>query len=386
MADHAILSASSGKKWITCPPSARLEENFPNETSAAAAEGTKCHELMELQARFEYFGENFPEHLNTVDKRRAKGFTEQMVEVVLEFMTEAKKITDPLKASGKPFVVLVEQRLDYSPWVPEGFGTGDLIIVAGHCVWVRDLKYGKGVPVASEEDYQMMLYGLGAHNELAMAFDDISEFDLGIIQPRINNNSSWRITTDNLLAWGESIKPIAQLAWEGKGEFKPGEHCESGFCRARFTCQARASACLAASAGLTPAGLMMPDEIAALLPQLASIEKWAKGLAEYAQKTAIEERVAYPGYKLVEGKSNRFIADQRLAQIRLTANGYTSFMTEPALVGITALEELVGGKKAFVDLLGDIVQKPAGKPTLVPESDKRPVWQGSTTADSDFAD
>ena len=388
MADHALLSASGAKKWVTCPPSARLEETFPDETSSAAAEGTKAHELVELMAREQFLDQPAPGHLLTPAGLAEAGFTHAMIEAAREFIVECKKIIDPLKASGKPYTVLIEQRLDYSPWVPEGFGTGDLVIVSGHCVWVRDFKYGKGVPVDSEENYQMMLYGLGAHNELSFAYEDINEFDLGIVQPRIHNNSSWRITTKDLLAWGEMIKPIAQLAWEGKGEFKPGPHCESSFCRARFTCKARASACLAASAGITSPDLMLAEEITELLPELESIEKWAKGLREYALKQAVDHGARYEGFKLVEGRSNRFITDKKVAMVRLTANGYPQpgFMTEPELVGVTALEELIGSKKGFNELLGDLVSKPPGKPALVPISDKRPEWQPVGSADELFID
>lgn len=383
MAEHAILSASGSKKWLTCTPSARLEETFPDETSEFAAEGTKAHDLMEIVAKYHYHGVG---ERMTPEELVALGYTTEMQDVVREFMTEAMKITEPLRISGKPFVVLVEQRLDYSDWVPKGFGTGDLVVVSGSCVWVRDLKYGKGVPVDSEDNTQMMLYGLGAYNELAMAYDDIREFDLGIVQPRINNNSSWRVTMKDLLSWGELIKPVAQKAWDGKGEFVPGPHCDSGFCRARFTCQARAQACLDESATLNKGETLTPKEIAALLPKLEGIEKWAKGLREYALKQAVDSGVRFDGYKLVEGKSNRYITDKKTAAVRLVANGFPqeAILSEPELIGITALEEVVGSKKVFTELLGDLIAKPVGKPTLVAVSDKRPEWKPANTADEDF--
>lgn len=380
MAEHAVLSASGAKKWMTCTRSARFEEQFPDEQSSYAAEGSKAHELMEILAREQFFGEVCPD----LDA----GFNVQMLDAVNVFIAEANAIIEPLKAAGRPFTILIEQRLDYSPWVPEGFGTGDLVIVSGHCIWVRDFKYGTGVPVPSEENYQMMLYGLGAYNELSIAYDDIREIDVGIVQPRIGNNSSWRTTLDNLLAWGDLVKPIADKAFAGEGDFVPGDHCDTGFCRGRAVCKARASACLDTTAGLASADTLSPAEIADLLPKLDGIEKWSKGLREYALKQAVDHGVNFPGYKLVEGRSNRYIADKSTARIRLTANGYpeAGFMTTPDLVSITALEELIGSKKAFTELLGDIVQKPAGKPTLVPLDDKRPEWQGSTSADDDFAD
>lgn len=388
MAKHAILGASSSKKWLTCTPSARLEELLPNEDSAASLEGTKAHDLLEIVAKELYHGVASPLELRTQAGLVEAGYTVEMLEAVREFLALAKEITVPMDANGTAYTVLIEQRLDYSEWVPEGFGTGDLVIVAGHCVWVRDFKYGKGVPVASDENTQMMLYGLGAYNELSFAYEDIREFDLGIVQPRIHNNSSWRITAKNLLEWGESIKPTAQLAWEGKGEYVPGPHCDSSFCRARHTCKARASACLAASASLTEGGLLLAEEIAELLPKLPLIEKWAKGLREYANKSAVDEGVEYPGFKLVEDKSNRFISDAKLASVRLVANGYPldKIQSEPKLLGITALRELIGSEKTFTELLGDIVVKPRGKPVLVSADDKRAPWQRPTSAEEDFGD
>lgn len=384
MADHAILSASGGKKWLTCTPSARLEETLPDDTSAEASEGTKAHDLMELALRHLYFKEEtIP--LHTPELRAAAGFNEEMTEAVALFRDECRKITDPLDEAGIAYTVLIEQRLDYSPWVPQGFGTGDFVVVAGHCVWVRDFKYGKGVPVETEENVQMMLYGLGAYNELSFAYEDIRELDIGIVQPRIDNVSTWRVSLANLLAWGESIKPIAQLAWEGKGEFVPGEHCTTGFCRARHTCRARILWLL--SAAVSPC--VTTDEIATLLPVLPQLVGWSNGLQEFALKQAVDGGVTFPGYKLVEGRSNRFIADPKLAAARLVANGipkeqlFTS--PEPQLLGLTALEALTG-KKKFKELLDDLLVKPAGKPTLVPEADKRAVWVGKTSAEDDFGD
>jgi len=409
MDEHAVLSASGSKKWIPCTPSARLEEQFTDEQSSYAGEGTKCHDLMDIALRMYFFGEvpsKYPVttvvssaenkdvvstefvDLKTVEGRRKAGFTAEMDDAVEGLQKRVAEVTDKLKKEGIAFTVFIEHKVDYSAWAPEGFGTADVIIATSAKVWVFDLKYGKGVAVDATENTQMLLYGLGAWADLSMAYDEVETISLNIHQPRIGNFSSWEISLTDLLAWGETVKPRAELAFAGDGDFVPGEHCESGFCRARFICAARASACLAASAGLTPAALISPEEIAKLLPLLPDIEKWAKGLHEYALKQAVDHSVRFPGYKLVEGRSNRYIADKSTARVRLTEKGYpeTGFMTAPELVGITALEELVGGNKAFTALLGDIVQKPTGKPTLVPTDDKRQEWQGSTTADDDFAD
>lgn len=387
---HALLSASGSKKWLNCTPSARLEETFEDSDSEASKEGSKAHELLEIAAKLRYHDVQPAKELRTEAGRRSAGYTAEMDDAVKHTIGLVKAITDQLDADQITYTVLVEQKLDYSDWAQEGFGTSDITIVTQTKVWVIDFKYGKGVPVDSENNTQEMLYGLGAYKDLRFAFEDIEEFVLMIVQPRIRNDSSWSVSLADLLAFGEWVKTQAALAWEGKGEFNPGDWCSDGFCKARFTCAARAKANLDAATeefgDRPPAGTLTVEQIAALLPKLDGIAKWAKELSDYAQKSAIESKVQYPGWKLVEGKSNRYIPDKKLAQLRLTANGFmaSEFMTEPALVGITALEELVGGKKAFTELLGDIVVKPAGKPTLVPNSDKRAVWQGSATADEDF--
>jgi len=389
--DHALLSASGSKKWLTCTPSARLEETFPDESSEYAKEGTLAHDCVEWAARFHYFKEPVPEHVNTPEKRRAAGYTDAMVEAAGIFLEKAREITDPMDAKGVPYTVLIEKKLDYSSWAPDGFGTGDLVIVAGHCIWVRDFKYGQGVVVEADENSQMMLYGLGAYNELSFSYDEITEVDLGIVQPRLGHYPSWRTTLDNLLSWGASIKDKAEAAFWGEGDFVPGSHCTECFCRARFTCKARAEANLAMATeefGDMPASMTLtPEQIASLLPRLPQLRKWAEEIESSALKAAVEHGVKFPGYKLVAGKSNRIIADKSTALIRLVANGYPKeeVQSEPALLGITALEELLGGAKGFNELLGDLVVKPPGRPTLVPAADKRPEWQPVASPEDDFA-
>lgn len=387
-AAHALLGASGAKKWLTCNPSARLEQNFPDEESEFAKEGTMAHQVVEWALRHHYFGEAIPEHVNTAEKRRAAGYDDQMVSSAQTFLEECRKVTDPLDADGITYTVLVEQKLDYSPWVPEGFGTGDFVVVSNHAVWVRDFKYGQGVAVETEDNEQMNYYGLGAYNELSFAYEGIRELDVGIVQPRIGNIASTRVSLADLLAWGERNKPAAERAWAGEGELVPGAHCVTGFCRARFKCKARTDYILANAGKLADANTLLIDEIADLLPKLDDIEKWAKSMKSYTLSEAVDNGVCYPGYKLVEGRSNRYITDSNLAAVRLVANGIPKekLFTEPSLVGITALETLVGSKKAFTDLLGDIVGKPAGKPTLVPVDDKRPEWKPKSDADADFGE
>lgn len=386
MADHALLSASGSKKWLTCTPSARIEEGFLDEQSEFAAEGTKAHDLMELALNFAYNG--LPaEHLDTPEKIVAAGFTVEMAEAVKEFQQVCFDISNPLKKAGTVFTVLVEQRLDYSPWAPEGYGTGDFALVTNDTLYVRDFKYGKGVEVETIDNSQMMLYGLGAYNELAFAYEGIEWVDIGIVQPRIHNVTSHRVSVADLLAWGESIKPIAEKAWAGEGEFVPGPHCSEGFCRARFKCRARADWILANVGKMADANLMLDDEIAELIPKLDEIKKWAGTTKEWATSQAADHGVKFFGLKLVEGRSYRGVKDQEAAAERLIEAGIEQekILTKPELVGITKLEEVVG-KKRLDELIGDLIYKPPGKPTLVPEDDKRKEWVPAQSADADFGD
>jgi hypothetical protein len=309
-----------------------------------------------------------------------------MQEAVRELMARVMAVTNRLKTDGEAYTVLVEQKLDYSQWAQEGFGTSDITIVTQKKVWVIDLKYGKGIEVSAIENTQMKLYGLGAYNDLSFAYEDIEELSLNIMQPRINNFSTFDISLKDLLAWGEFVKERAALAWEGKGEFVPGDHCSDGFCKARFTCAARANAALRDSGDLPKGPTLTPNDIADILHRLDDIEKWAKDLKGYALKEAVDNGVSFPGYKLVEGRSNRFISDKTKATEILLAEGYLldEIQTEPVLLGLTALEELVGGKKTFTDLLSPVLVKPAGKPTLVEDGDKRQAWQPRASAAEDF--
>lgn len=388
MADHALLSASGSKKWLACPPSARLEEQFPDEISSYAAEGTKAHELCEIIGREQFFGEARPD-LDTPEKLAAAGYTGEMLEAARLFVRKCLDLVRPLQDAGEPYTVLLEQKLDYSAWAPKGFGTGDFVLVSKRKVWVRDFKYGQGVRVEAEGNSQMMYYGLGAYDELSFAYEDIETFDIGIEQPRINASSSWEVSLADLLTWGKQNLPVAQLAFAGQGEFCPGDHCSSGFCRARFTCKARAEANLQLATqefgDLPDSSLLDPVQIAALLPKLSAIATWANEVQDYALKQAVDNNVRFPGFKLVEGRSNRFIAEPKTAAVRLVANGVPQekIFSEPKLLGITALETLVG-KKKFEELLGDLLRKPPGKPALVAVSDKRSEWQPNATAEEDF--
>lgn len=384
---HAKLSASGSKKWLTCTPSVALEENFPDERSGYADEGTFAHEVFELavltwlervkanKARAEY------------NKLKANTLWSQDLEDNVRAAVEKAKdaITAARQRCADP-VVLVEQRLDFSAWVPEGFGTGDLVVIADDLVEVLDYKHGKGVFVDAQDNSQMRLYGLGAYNQLAHLYD-IKRVRMTILQPRLDNYSSEELSIEELLQWGETVvKPRAQLAWEGLGELVPGEHCTSGFCRARFQCPARAEAALAVARqdfALRPPELLTTEQLLAVLDKAELAIKWLSDVQAYALKQA-ESGHEIPGWKLVEGRANRkYVDPEAVAQKLLAAGVPEAAIYERSLLGITAMEKALG-KKRFTELLDELVIKPAGKPTLVPEGDKRPAISSVASAAADF--
>lgn len=388
---HAICGASFSGAWTVCAAAPRLSELFPDEESEFSAEGTKAHEVTDRTLKHWRDGGLPPEF-------DPEEFSREMVDAAAAMQRILEDIIEPLREAGEPYAILIEQRLDFSRWVPEGFGTGDLCVVSKKKLWLIDLKFGKGISVDAEHNPQLKLYGLGVLEELAFAFEEIEEIELQICQPRTSNFSEWSTTKAELLAWAESIVPAAHRAFhchDPKPEdFTPGEHCSDNFCRARFQCRARAEHALSIALDsftdmplVSAPSLLSADEIAVLLPKLPAIKKWATELLDFAQKSAIEDGIQYPGFKIVEGRSNRYISDVEAATKRLKAAGYeeADILKDPALVGITELEKLVG-KKAFAEILEGLINKPQGKPVLVPNDDKRSVWQGRRDADSDFGD
>lgn len=385
MAAHALLSASGAYRWLACPPSARLEMNFPDSRSEYAAEGTLAHTLGELMLRHE-LGETEERKYKQAIKSLSKSqyFSDSMMEyleIYINFVLERYAVA---KASCSDPVVMLEQRLDFSPWVPEGFGTGDVVIVSDKSIEIVDLKYGQGVPVSPTGNTQMRLYGLGAYHTYGMLYD----FDTvikSICQPRINNVGSSEIKLDELLAWAEQeLKPAAQIAYDGGGEFLSGDHC--GFCRARYQCRARAEANIAlAKLDFAKPALLDDAELARVLAQADQLTKWASDVKAYALEQARDHGKHWPGYKLVEGRSNRKYANETAVSQALLAAGYNHnvIFQPPTLLGITAMEKAIG-KKEFGSLLKDLVVKPAGQPTLVPESDNRPALSSLQSAKADF--
>lgn len=374
MAAHAILGASSSHKWLNCPPSARLEERFENPTSVYAEEGTLAHSLGEAlisndsKAIKEIKG-------NPLYNSDMQQHCEDYRDFVLELLNEAKAITPDAS-------LLLEQRLDFSKWVEEGFGTGDAVIVADGVMRIIDLKYGQGVEVSAHENTQMMLYALGAYNSFEMLYD-IKSIIMTIYQPRIKNYSSYEISVVDLLTWAVNVLvPAAKLAYEGKGSYKAGDHCR--FCRAKHLCKALAEYNLEyTEPEMLSAELLSDEEIANILTRSDSIKKWLASIEEFAFTEAIKGK-KWEGFKLVEGRSNRAYSDaDAVAEALINGGVDPAIIYVKSLKTITALEKDLG-KKPFNELVGELIIKPAGKPTLVPEGDKRPEWNSADGAAEDF--
>ena len=367
---HAKLSASSAHRWMNCNPSANLEREFADKTSEAAAEGSAAHALCEHKLR-KALKMRSVRPVSKYDSDEMEMYTNSYVEFVLEQIEVAKQhCTDPF--------VLIEQRLDFSCYVPDGFGTGDCLIVADKLLHIIDFKYGLGVLVDAEENPQMMLYALGAL-QLFDALYDIDTISMSIFQPRRENVSTWTITVAELKEWAEKIlRPKAELAFKGEGEFNPGPWCT--FCKAAVKCRARAEEKLAlAQYEFTKPPLLTDEEIEDILSRLDDLTKWANEIAAYAQDAAINHGKQWNGFKLVEGRSVRKYSDEAAVVAAATAAGYRDIYKK-SLIPITEMEKLMG-KKTFTEVLGGLVIKPHGKPTLVPASDKRPAIHSGANHD-----
>jgi hypothetical protein len=371
---HAILSASSSHRWMNCTPSARLEREFADRETEAAAEGTAAHALCEHKLR-RALKMRSRKPVSKYDCDEMDAYTDGYVEFVLEQLAQAKlECSDPL--------VLIEQRLDFSCWVPEGFGTGDCLIVADKLLHIIDFKYGQGVLVEAEENPQMMLYALGALR-LFDSLYDITEVSMSIYQPRRDNVSTWAISVDELNAWAENVlKPKAELAHKGKGDYLPGPWCQ--FCKAAVKCRARAEEKLQlARFEFAPPPLLSDEEIEDILTKLDDLTKWASEIQAYAQDAAVNHGKAWKGFKLVATRTNRKYTDEEAVIQAAKDAGYTDIFKK-SLIPITEMEKLMG-KKNFTSILGSLVEKPQGRPTLVPETDKRPALK-KTGAGEEFTE
>ena len=387
---HALLSASGASRWLNCTPSPRLEEGFANESSSFAEEGTLAHEFAELRLRHQIDEvddtEDYPDAVKRTFKELSKSpffsndmedYVQKHVDYVLEQFAEAKRKTQDA-------ILLIEQKVDITHLIENGFGTCDVIIIADGTLEVIDLKYGLGVRVSAEDNSQLKLYGSGALEAYDLMYD-IHTVKLTITQPRMDSISSWEISAEDLRQWGEEVvKPKAQIAYAGEGEQVTGEWCK--FCKASPRCKAQADRALElAKLDFAEPMLLTDAQLIEVYAQSPQVTKWLSAVTDYIFKEAMNGK-KWEGYKLVDGQNRRGWTDESKAASILYDKGFADddFYNDPKLKGIGDIEKLVG-KKVFPELLGDVVAFKKTSPSLVPESDKRPAL-GLDQAKADFAD
>ena len=367
---HALLSASSSERWLNCPPSARLCESYDDKGSNYAAEGTDAHELCEYKLR-RALGMEAKDPTENLT-----WFNEEMADCASGYAAYILEQVEAAKQNCADPVVLIEQRVDFSRWVESGFGTADCIIIADGSLHICDYKHGLGVLVSAEKNPQMQCYALGAL-ELFDGIYDIDHVRMVIYQPRRDNVSTYELSKDELYRWADEVlKPTADLAFAGDGNFLCGEWC--GFCKAKHDCRARADANLELARydfKLPP--LLTDEEVEEILARVDDLVSWATDIKEYALQQAISGK-EWTGWKLVEGRSNRRYTNETAVANTVSSAGFDPY--DHKVLGVTAMQKLLG-KSRFVELLAAYIEKPQGKPTLVPESDKRPVMN---TAKNDF--
>jgi hypothetical protein len=384
MAAHALLSPSASERWLICTRSARLEEQMPESTSSYADEGTLAHAVGANDLELVH-GEVSPAvHSTILDGLQADGhYSEDMVHHVKTYVDECKAVFERLDSKKGGAFPLIEEPFDLSIWAPGSFGTSDYNVVGGNELVIVDLKYGQGVPVSAKNNSQLKLYALGVYNVVKWMYN-VEVIRMRIVQPRIDNTNEAVISISDLLEWAEKVvKPQAQKAFNGEGDFVPGEHCR--FCKVKPTCRALANY----KSEIAHLDFELPDtltneEVAEILTKADIYINWLNSVKDYALSQAIKGSV-YPGYKIVEGRSNRIITDQDKVEALLIKKGfdYKEFLTEPKLKGIGELEKLLG-KAKFETLLSKYVLKPKGAPALVRVTDNRHGINSHEHAVDDF--
>lgn len=368
--EHALLSASGAKKWINCTKSIEMEKDIPDKPSSYAAEGTTAHALGEAKLRLALKRITRVQYHKMIKDLEITEDMEEYTDGYRDFVLERYNAA---KSQVPDAMIDFERRLDFSPWVPDGFGTGDVVILADDATEIIDLKYGQGLRVSAKENPQLLLYALGVIESYGYMYD-IGTITTTIYQPRLDNIDSDTIPTEELLVWGERTKDIAQRAYNGEGECNAGKHCDDGFCKARPMCRAYAEQKLKLTAlDFKKPAELSPEEIAEVMDQASHLAKWAEMVKSYALDQALNYGIRYPGFKIVEGRSNRTYAkpNDDIVQI-LTNEGYDECdLYKKELLSVSAMERFLS-KAKFNELLGEAVIKPPGKPTLVPVEDRRP--------------
>lgn len=369
---HAILSPSSAHRWLNCTRSARLELEFSDKETAAAAEGTAAHALCEHKVK-KALKQRSSRPVSQFDSDEMEELTDAYRDYVIEQLTQERQICPDAQ-------MFIETRLDLTPYVPGSYGTCDCLIVSDKKLHIIDFKYGQGVLVEAERNPQMMLYALGAL-DIYYGLYDFKEVEMTIFQPRRENVSTWSESIDELRKWAhEELKPKAELADSGEGEFSSGDWCL--FCKAAIKCRARAQAKLElAKQEFSLPPLLTDEEIEDILPKLSDLTKWANDILGYATDAALNHGKQWKGFKVVEGRSVRKYSDEDAVIKAAKSAGYTDIF-KTSLITLTEMEKLMG-KKKFKETLGGLVIKPKGKPTLVSAADKRPAITGND-AKSDF--
>lgn len=385
MKKHSLLSASGSSRWLNCTPSAMLESKYVSKASSFADEGTHAHAIAELLTKW-YLGMITKQKFNATLKQLKTGdyYTDAMLDHCDSFATNVVERFNDHKVQDQNAMIVIEDELDLSKYIPEGLGTTDVTIISKKVVEVIDFKFGKGVPVYAEENKQMMLYGLGALEKYGLSFDEIEDVSMTIFQPRIDNYSNWQIPAEQLEIWAQTeLIPKAQLAFTGQGEFIAGDHCL--FCKAKATCRANADYQLQLARHDFAQPILLGDlDVSDLMKRRKAFIDWIDSVYEYALDQAINHGKKWPGFKVVEGRSNRKYIDEEKVVKQLKKKGFDPelFFTKK-LFGITAMEAELG-KAEFNTIFSDLVIKPQGAPTLVPLVDKRPEFNSTENAKKDF--
>ena len=366
MTAHAILSASGSKRWLSCTPSARLEATLPEQKRSAngfdfSQEGTMAHSLGEIKLRLYY------EQIGSEEYDREYEIIKNTPYYNDDFEAHVDNYVLYVRSQiGEGDTPLFEQRVDFSDWVPDGFGTADVVILSKHSIRVIDLKFGKGVPVSALDNTQLRLYALGAYSKFKEDFPDIKEVSYTIHQPRLDSISTDGTSVTKLVDWANYfVKPKAKKAWSGSGEFLPGEWCQ--FCRAKAQCRARSdfNTELARQEFKDPP-LLSEDEVSEVLTKAQNLRTWVNDVEEYALTRAVDQSIIPPGFQLSTTVTHRKISDSALAATVLVEKGMdpVAIWEQPKLKSIAALEKL-GPKGQVAAWLGNLVLRPEGQPKLV---------------------